>query len=318
MFNEKRKDRFVTERGVSLWYRFMKKIKFKGERTRSTLIISAALVVFLVSICTNFRLGFTLIVAAVSPMATFELLRACGAKSKILNVVACAVSAFSAFYVSYDIPIKPVGVFVSFYALLLLFLAVIFNKEIKYVDSVATLFASVAVPYSFTCFIRLNDIEKLAPGELTHHEGAFLVMLAFSCSWVTDVFAFLVGRKIGKHKMTPKISPKKSFEGAIFGTLITAAVNVLLLFLYSVGTKKLGYHAFFGESALKYLYIIPISCVLSVVSMFGDLAASVLKRNVGIKDYSNILPGHGGIMDRFDSSLFVLPVLYGIYALIYA
>ena len=69
---------------------------------------------------------------------------------------------------------------------------------------------------------------------------------------------------------------------------------------------------------MKYLYIVPISCVLSVVGMFGDLAASVLKRNAGLKDYSNLLPGHGGIMDRFDSTLFVLPVLYGIYALIYA
>lgn len=296
----------------------MKKIKFKGERTRSTLIITAALIVFLVSICANFRIGYTLIVAAVAPMATYELMHACGVKSKLLYIVSCAVSAFSAFYVSYDIPIKPVGVFVSFYALALLFMAVIFNKQIKYIDSVVSLFASVAIPYSFTCFIRLNDISKLDPEKLTHHEGAFLVMLAFSCSWVTDVFAFLVGRKIGKHKMTPNISPKKSFEGAIFGTLITAAVNVLLLFCYSFGTHKLGYHAFFGESAMKYLYIIPISCVLSVVSMFGDLAASVLKRNVGIKDYSNLLPGHGGIMDRFDSSLFVLPVLYGIYALIYA
>ena len=296
----------------------MKKIKFKGERTRSTLIIVAALIAFLVSICTDFRLGYTLLVAAVAPMATYELMHACSVKSPLLYAVACAASAFSAFYVSYDIPLKAVGVFVSFYALTLLFLAVILNKEIKYVDSVVTLFASVAIPYSFTCFIRLNDIAKLSPEKLSHHEGAFLVMLAFSCSWLTDSFAFLVGRKFGKHKMTPNISPKKSFEGAVFGTLITAAVNVFLLFCYSLGTGRLGYHAFFGESAMKYLYIVPISCVLSVVSMFGDLAASVLKRNVGIKDYSNLLPGHGGIMDRFDSTLFVLPVLYGIYALIYA
>ena len=296
----------------------MKKIKFKGERTRSTLIIVAALIAFLISICADFRLGYTLLVAAVAPMATYELMHACSVKSPLLYAVACAASAFSAFYVSYDIPLKAVGVFVSFYALTLLFLAVILNKEIKYVDSVVTLFASVAIPYSFTCFIRLNDIAKLSPEKLSHHEGAFLVMLAFSCSWLTDSFAFLVGRKFGKHKMTPVISPKKSFEGAVFGTLITAAANVLLLFCYSLGTGRLGYHAFFGESAMKYIYIVPISCVLSVVSMFGDLAASVLKRNVGIKDYSNLLPGHGGIMDRFDSTMFVLPVLYGIYALIYA
>lgn len=296
----------------------MKKIKFKGERTRSTLIITAGLIVFLASICADFRIGYTLIVAAVAPMATYEFMHACGAKSKLLYVLSCAVSAFSAFYVSYDLSFKAVGVLVSFYAMLLLLLAVVFNRQIRYIDSVAALFATTAIPYSFSCFIRLNDISKLSPEKLSHHEGAFLVMLAFSCSWLTDAFAFLVGRKIGKHKMTPNISPKKSFEGAIFGTLITAAVNVLLLFCYSFATGKLGYHAFFGESAIKYLYIFLISCVLSVVSMFGDLAASVLKRNVGIKDYSNLLPGHGGIMDRFDSSLFVLPVLYGIFALIYA
>lgn len=296
----------------------MKKIKFKGERTRSTLIITAGLIVFLASICADFRIGYTLIVAAVAPMATYEFMHACGAKSKLLYVLSCAVSAFSAFYVSYDLSFKAVGVLVSFYAMLLLLLAVVFNRQIRYIDSVAALFATTAIPYSFSCFIRLNDISKLSPEKLSHYEGAFLVMLAFSCSWLTDAFAFLVGRKIGKHKMTPNISPKKSFEGAIFGTLITAAVNVLLLFCYSFATEKLGYHAFFGESAIKYLYIFLISCVLSVVSMFGDLAASVLKRNVGIKDYSNLLPGHGGIMDRFDSSLFVLPVLYGIFALIYA
>lgn len=296
----------------------MKKIKFKGERTRSTLIIISAMLLFLGFICADIRIGYTLMVAAISPMATFELLRAFGTKSKILMAVACCVSSFSAFYVSYDIKLPCVGVLLSFYALALLCLAVAKNKEIRYVDSVVALFASVALPYSLTCFIRLNDIALLAPEELSHHEGVFLVMLSFSCSWLTDAFAFLVGRKIGKHKMAPNISPKKSFEGAVFGVILTAAVNVLMLFLFSFGTGKLGYSDFFGVGAMKYLYIIPISCVLSVISMFGDLAASVLKRNVGIKDYSNILPGHGGIMDRFDSSLFVLPVLYGIYALIYS
>ena len=178
-------------------------------------------------------------------------------------------------------------------------------------------FSSVCVTYSLSCFIRLNDLAYLND-RFTHLEGLFLFWLSFTCSWVTDVFAFLVGRKIGKHKMCPGISPKKSWEGAIFGTLITAAINVLVLVGYThVAVYLMGRTAFWMESPLKYLYIIPISIVLSVAGMFGDLSASVLKRNVGVKDFSNLLPGHGGIVDRFDSCLFVLPTLYGIFSLIY-
>ncbi|MBR5438141.1 MAG: phosphatidate cytidylyltransferase, partial [Clostridia bacterium] len=88
------------------------------------------------------------------------------------------------------------------------------------------------------------------------------------------------------------------------------------LYLFTIGCKNLYDYTLFGESAMKYVYIIPISVVLSLVSMVGDLSASVLKRNFGIKDYSQLLPGHGGIMDRFDSCTFVLPVLYGIVSLI--
>lgn len=294
-----------------------KKHQFKGERTKSTIIIATGLVIFLATIIANFRLGFTLITAAITAMAVYELEHAVGAQSKALYFVSCAVSAFTVFAVSYDsLNVPKIPVLYSFYVLLLLCMTVVLNQKIKYEHAVMAAFASVCVPYSLSCFIRLNDIASIAP-EYSHFEGIYLVMLAFSCSWLTDVFAFLVGRKIGKHKMTPNISPKKSVEGAVFGTVITAAINVVLLLVFSLVSSKTGHGAFMGQSAMKFLYIIPISCVLSVVSMFGDLAASVLKRNVGIKDYSNILPGHGGIVDRFDSCLFVLPVLYGIFRFIF-
>ena len=92
---------------------------------------------------------------------------------------------------------------------------------------------------------------------------------------------------------------------------------IVLVGYTHIATNVMGYAYFMMESNIKYLYVFLISCALSIVSMFGDLAASVLKRNVGIKDYSNLLPGHGGIMDRFDSCTFVLPVLWGIYSFIY-
>lgn len=293
-----------------------KGIQFKGERTRSTLIVVAGLIIFLVNIFTDFTPGYTLILAAVSAMTTYELIKAVGCKSKILFTVAGAASVLSVLTVGFHLPIPPASIVLSFYAIVLLVLAVIFNKEIRYTDSVMAFFASTAVPYAFSCFIRLNNFSDVKP-EFSRWEECFLVAMVFACSWLTDSFAFLVGRKIGKHKMTPVISPKKSVEGAVFGTLITSVLNIIVLLCFELIARRFGHEFLFVDGGLKYLIIVPISWALSVVSMFGDLAASVLKRNVGIKDYSNLLPGHGGIMDRFDSTLFVLPVLYGILDLMF-
>lgn len=294
-----------------------KKFQFKGERTKSTIIIIAVLVVFLALVIINFVPGYTFILAAVSAIATSELIKAVGAKNKILLAVSCAVSFFSICAVGFKIEIPNVTVYLSFYVLFLLFLSVMFNKTIKYTDSVMAFFASVALPYAFSCILRLNDLSSINP-HFTRWEETFFVGIGFACSWVTDSGAFIIGRKLGKHKMTPNISPKKSVEGAIGGTVVAAIFNVVLMFIFQCIAKKYGHEVFISASNSKYLAIIPISCVLSVVSMFGDLAASVLKRNVGIKDYSNLLPGHGGIMDRFDSIVFVLPVLYGISVLIFS
>jgi phosphatidate cytidylyltransferase len=116
--------------------------------------------------------------------------------------------------------------------------------------------------------------------------------------------------------MAPVISPKKSIEGAVGGIVITAVMNIIILYLFTIGCRNLYDYTFLGESAMKYLYIVPISMIGSFISMMGDLAASVIKRNFGIKDYSQLLPGHGGIMDRFDSCIFVLPTIYCILKLL--
>lgn len=293
-----------------------KKFQFKGERTRSTIIIIIALLIFLAFILLNFTAGYTLILAAVSAMGTRELVKAVGSKSKVLIGVSALVSFAFVCLEGFGIALSNITVLLSFYALFMLFLSVVFHKEIKYTDSVMALFSSVCVPYAFSCFIRLNNFGRVNEA-FTRWEEVFLIGIGFSCAWLTDSFAFLVGRKIGKHKMCPEISPKKSVEGAVGGTVITALFNVFLVFIFGFIASKYGHQNFISESNLKYLVAVPVSCVLSVVSMFGDLAASVLKRNVGIKDYSNLLPGHGGIMDRFDSIVFVVPVLYGICVLIF-
>ncbi len=124
---------------------------------------------------------------------------------------------------------------------------------------------------------------------------------------MTDTCAYFVGSKFGKHKMTPKISPKKSWEGAVGGVAGAVIVNLLIFLIFNMVIKE--------RLLLPYWAVILITVVLAVISMFGDLSASVIKRNYGAKDFGKLIPGHGGVMDRFDSCIFVLPTLYFIVRL---
>ncbi len=125
-------------------------------------------------------------------------------------------------------------------------------------------------------------------------EGVFLVWLIFICSWGCDTCAYCVGMLIGRHKMAPVLSPKKSVEGAIGGVVGAALLGTV----YAVIVKT---------SILEYAVICAAG---ALISMIGDLAASAIKRNQEIKDYGTLIPGHGGIMDRFDSVIFTAPVIY--------
>ena len=125
-------------------------------------------------------------------------------------------------------------------------------------------------------------------------DGKFLVWLIFLCSWGCDTCAYCVGMLIGKHKMAPVLSPKKSIEGAVGGV----AGAELLGVIYAAATQ--------GKMAEYAL----ICAVGALISMVGDLAASAIKRNQNIKDYGKLIPGHGGILDRFDSVIITAPVIY--------
>lgn len=292
-----------------------KKKLFKGERTASTIVICICLVAFLLLVIFDITPAITVVLSLLAATATFEITRAVGTKSKLLFTVACTASLFTVLAEGFSIPLPYGPVLLCIYALVLMCLMVFRNKEIQFTHCAAAFFSSIALPFAFLCFLRLNNIADWFSG-YTHHEGVYFVGLGFACSWFTDTFAYLVGRKFGKHKMAPVISPKKSIEGAIGGVVFTAVMNVLILYLFTIGCKNLYDYSFMGQSNMKYLYIIPISMVGSFISMMGDLAASVIKRNFGIKDYSQLLPGHGGIMDRFDSCVFVFPTLYGIMYLL--
>lgn len=146
----------------------------------------------------------------------------------------------------------------------------------------------VAIMLSYIYRVRILD------------DGVFTVWLIFLCSWGCDTCAYCVGMLFGKHKMAPKLSPKKSIEGGIGG--IVGAI--LLGGVYAAAVNH------WGNAEVSIVSYGIICGVGAIISQLGDLAASAIKRNHNIKDYGKLIPGHGGILDRFDSVIFTAPIIY--------
>lgn len=131
--------------------------------------------------------------------------------------------------------------------------------------------------------------------------GRYLVWLIFLCSWGCDTCAYCFGMLFGKHKMSPKLSPKKSVEGAVGGVFGAAVLTILYGFIFRSNMN----------ADVPYIFMMAGICAAgALISMVGDLAASAIKRNYEIKDYGKLIPGHGGILDRFDSVIFTAPIIY--------
>jgi phosphatidate cytidylyltransferase len=135
----------------------------------------------------------------------------------------------------------------------------------------------------------------------TLNNGLYLAFLVFLCSWGCDTCAYCVGVLIGKHKMAPKLSPKKSIEGAVGGVLGSALLTALYCFIF---------RNHMNIDATEIAILAVIAAVAGLISMVGDLCASAIKRNYDIKDYGHLIPGHGGILDRFDSMIITAPIIY--------
>ena len=135
---------------------------------------------------------------------------------------------------------------------------------------------------------------RLLPG------GVFTVWLVFVCSWGCDTCAYCVGMLIGKHKMAPILSPKKSIEGGIGGIVGAALIGVL----YALAINH------WGNAGAEITQYAIIGAAGGAISQIGDLAASAIKRYHNIKDYGKLIPGHGGILDRFDSVIFTAPIIF--------
>ena len=242
---------------------------------------------------------YPIVMSALSVMAVFEMLRVLGYAKKPAVVLPAYLIALAfptaAYFATTDvIKYSVVAAAVIFvYLLYLLTLPVLTRGKLKITGMSAVFCTTVYVILAFSALSAVRTLDN----------GVFYMFIPFICSWVSDVFAYFVGRLLGKHKLIPEISPKKTVEGSIGG--IVFAVLAMLLFGFVVDS-------FFDAITVNYLVLGLMGFVLSIISQIGDLIASSLKREYDVKDYSNLLPGHGGIADRFDSifaiSLLVLAI----------
>ncbi len=242
----------------------------------------------------NFALAFITIVMV------FEIFTATKNKQNVELMAICGAFALTAPFINY-LNFKNSVLLLTFVFLTALFLLMLSKHGTLRIEQVALCFMlTFLTSVSISCIAYLRD-EYL---NSLKDEALFYVVLVFLGAWVTDAGGYLFGHLFGKHKLSPSISPKKSVEGAVGGVVLTVAVLAGIALGYNFYLQSNGIHAHFN-----YPSIIILSVLCAVISILGDLAASVVKRQSGIKDFGKILPGHGGMLDRFDSILFVAPLM---------
>ena len=181
-------------------------------------------------------------------------------------------------------------------SILLLFVCVLIKK-------IKTNVLDIAITFFGICYIVLFLMFASIIREMNN--GKFLIWYVFLASWMTDVFAYITGKTIGKHHFT-EISPNKTIEGCIGGTV----GSVICIIIYTIIINK------FAGLNINIIAIKIIGVLLSVIGQIGDLSASTIKRYSGIKDYSDLIPGHGGMVDRTDSVIFIAPFAYLLFLLV--
>lgn len=246
---------------------------------------------------------YLVVLALISSIGVWELIHAVKCNEhKVLCWYCVGFSVVIPFFLVLDF-LKPYCVTAYFvFVMILLIIMLAEHKTLKF-DQVAMCgCAALVIPASLSCmlFVRYSVADNTM--------GVFMIVYLLFCAWFGDSGAYFVGTFLGKHKLCPTISPKKTVEGLIGGIVTVGVVVFIQCFVYNL---------FLSDGAhMSYAVLIPVGMIASVAGVLGDLSASVIKRQYNVKDFGNLIPGHGGILDRFDSVLFVSPFLYVIFCYI--
>lgn len=258
-----------------------------------TRILSGAILVLFVAAIvvfnSSFPLALNIVVAVISSWAVMELFGAMGMAKRYTFLVPSLLCAVALPF-STVVPIGPLVVF--------LYLTLMFTAQLKEHASVSfkdigvLMLMSVMIPAALTTLVLIRN-------HSTEHD-MFPVIVTILAAWAADVGAYFAGVFFGKHKMCPNISPKKTIEGAVGGFIFNVLVMVACGLAFSA----------YSQTQVHYLPLVLIGAIGWGYSVLGDLSFSLIKRSCHIKDFSHLIPGHGGILDRFDSVIFVAPFVY--------
>ena len=271
------------------------------KRTITGVIALPVLAIILIFSNTIIMDIFTAIIACISMYEYFHCFKATNKAnpSQYLGYIYCILIAFTHFVderllTSIIIAIIPVS-------LVVLFAELVLSKGKKTVTDIAvTMLGICYIPLMLIYLSLVRDME------LDHGlNGKILIWFVLIASWGSDIFAYFIGRHFGKHKLTA-VSPNKTVEGAVAG--VVGAILLGILFAILCNT--------IWGVGINYLLIGCIMAVLSIVGQIGDLAASSIKRYCDIKDFSELIPGHGGMLDRIDSIIFVLPFAFILFSIL--
>jgi len=272
-------------------------------------LISSAvgLIVLAVVICFYDTVFLNAVLCLICSIAIFELIKTVGLGRHF------ALAAISFLYCAAIMFMNTPPVASIFLAISCVYIVFVFCYALKCYNKVDIrdlcfiVFFTFLLSAAFNCIVRMRDLT-------TPQTGLFYALIILGSAWWNDAGAYFVGVFFGKTKLCPHISPKKTVEGLVGGILSAIVGNILVSVIFvklSSAIVPFGY--FSSEISVNYLRVLLVTPLLAVLGVIGDLTASLVKRNFSVKDFGSIMPGHGGIMDRFDSVLLISAAVYVIF-----
>ena len=263
-------------------------------------ILGSAFMIVVFALHNTIVLNIVLMLVCV--IATYECLKSTRyVRNQAIFISSLVYSLLPAYFPLFDFKI---GLIVTILYIGTLFaIALKCNETIKLAELSFAFTMTLVINLSWMLLGVFGRIDDVYPETYQNVDAIFMLLVTFGGAWFCDMGAYFVGSFYGKHKLAPVISPKKTIEGAVGGVITNIILLILLGFIWKL-------FMFTPSQSIQWIPLIILAIITSFVGMFGDLVFSMIKRKCNIKDYGNLIKGHGGVLDRFDSVITVTPVVF--------
>lgn len=265
----------------------------KLNNTLTRIIVAVLGIPFILAACYFGGILFLLLVIGIGVLAFHEFAVMTGHKESYVNYIVGLITVGLLIINAYTNFLEYESLLLVL-MLLLLLMELFRDKDSAILNLGSTLLGIFYIGLFASSLIRIREF--FGESQLLYKQGGLLIIAILASIWACDSAAFFIGSAIGRHKLFPRVSPKKSWEGAIAGFIFSIAAMIAARSLFL--------------DFLPLHHVIIIGLITGIFGQIGDLIESLLKRDAGVKDSSNIIPGHGGIFDRFDSLLYTAPLIY--------